>query len=148
MMGPRDLLGVPLAFEEAWPCLSAPTRVETSTELPFTCVLVTSLVLAMCRAVSRERVTSFLRKKGINNMLIWIRKMTFFHTNSDFLHKWIDWLLGFFLDVLSLFLASRKLEKGNSRARPVDVNGSTCQWREKFIVETSSMPSSPEQINT
>lgn len=62
IMRPRGLLRIPLAFEEAWQCFSASTRVGTLTEIPFSCLLVTSSVLVMCRAVSMIRVASFSRR--------------------------------------------------------------------------------------
>ena len=60
MVSPRGLVGVIPDFE-AYPCINASTRVKISLEIPLTCLLVTSSVLAISRAVSRVRVASLSR---------------------------------------------------------------------------------------
>ena len=60
MTEPLGLLEAFLGFEVGQ-CFRASTRVETSLEIPLTCLLVPSSVLAMFKAVSRVRVASFSR---------------------------------------------------------------------------------------
>ena len=58
MKGPWDLLEAFPGFEVGQH-FSASTQVETLLQIPLTSLLVTSLVLAMSKAVSRVRVASF-----------------------------------------------------------------------------------------
>ena len=60
--------------------------------------------------------------KGINDMLIWIRKVTFFHKNSNFLNKGIGCLIGFLSHGSELVPCESKVAFGRKvilEARPV-----------------------------